>query len=283
MIDPGIQGETVLVTGTNNPEGIGASVARAFAAQGAQVFMSFLRSGFKGGAAMSDGYIPEAPGFDRYAWLQSVGPEILMEEIRAEGGLVEALEADLSDPSSARAVFDRAEERMGPVRILVNTAAHWTPDTFLPTDVEHITTDSHDRHMSVNSRGLSLLISEFAQRHASRDDEWGRIIQVSTDGSSGHAGAVSYGASKHASESLVRAAAWELGPFGVTANVISPGPVQTGWLNEELEASLSARLPLRRVGTPDDVADAAVFLASRQAGWITGQVLYVGGGNVMPL
>jgi 3-oxoacyl-[acyl-carrier protein] reductase len=59
--------------------------------------------------------------------------------------------------------------------------------------------------------------------------------------------------------------------------------VQTGWLNSELEGPLAAQIPLRRVGTPDDIADAAIFLASRQADWITGQVLYVGGGNVMPL
>ena len=90
-------------------------------------------------------------------------------------------------------------------------------------------------------------------------------------------------ASKHATESLARAAAWELGPLGITVNVSSPGPVQTGWLSPQMETSLAAQIPLRRVGTPDDVANAVMFLASQQAAWITGQVLYVGGGNVMPL
>jgi len=92
---------------------------------------------------------------------------------------------------------------------------------------------------------------------------------------------VSYGASKHAAESFTRSAAVELGPYGITVNAISPGAVQTGWMTPELERDIAAGYPLRRIGQPEDIADAAVFLASNQAGWITGQILNVGGGNRM--
>ena len=106
---------------------------------------------------------------------------------------------------------------------------------------------------------------------------------MSTDGASGFPGEVSYGASKHALESISRAAAVELGPYGITVNVVSPGPVQTGYITPELEEKLLPEIPLRRVGEPEEIADVIVFLASEQARWITGQLLYVGGGHVMPL
>jgi 3-oxoacyl-[acyl-carrier protein] reductase len=284
MIDPGLHGETVLVTGTNNPEGMGAGISRTLAAQGARVFMTFRRALLNSQDQTGSGDIPPDPGFERYAWLQTKGAEALVREIREGGGAAGAMEVDLSDPEAIPELFDRAEEDLGPVRIVVNCAAHWTPDTFLSGEGRPtVSTESHDRHMVVNSRAFTLLLAEFAQRYVDRGGDWGRVIQISSDGSSGHAGAVSYGASKHATESLARAAAWELGPLGITVNVISPGPVQTGWLSPKMETSLSAQIPLRRVGMPDDVANAVMFLASQQAAWITGQVLYVGGGNVMPL
>jgi 3-oxoacyl-[acyl-carrier protein] reductase len=89
------------------------------------------------------------------------------------------------------------------------------------------------------------------------------------------------GASKYATESYTRAAATELGPYGITVNVISPSAVQTGWISSELEKQIEETYPLRRMGKPKDIANAVVFLASEQSDWITGQVLYVGGGNRM--
>ena len=186
------------------------------------------------------------------------------------------------------------------MEVLVNNAAHWEADTFLPSDedeeqshklpplwanrtISTITAGSHDRHFAVNSRAVALMMAEFARRHIARGATWGRIVNVSTDGASCFPGEVSYGASKHALESYSRAAAVELGPYGITVNVVSPGPVQTGYITPELEEKLIAQIPLRRVGQPEDVADAIVFLASEQARWITGQLLYVGGGNTMPL
>jgi len=118
-------------------------------------------------------------------------------------------------------------------------------------------------------------------RHFRRKADWGRIINISTDGAHAHPSNVSYGASKLAMESYARAAAYELGPYGITVNVVSPGAVQTGWMPSEITESLEKSYPLRRIGRPEDIAHAVVFFASKQADWITGQVLHVGGGNKM--
>jgi 3-oxoacyl-[acyl-carrier protein] reductase len=84
-------------------------------------------------------------------------------------------------------------------------------------------------------------------------------------------------------ESYSRSAAAELGPYGITVNVVSPGPVQSGYITKELEESLIADIPLRRIGQPEDVANTVVFLASEQASWITGQIVFVHGGHRMAL
>ena len=141
-----------------------------------------------------------------------------------------------------------------------------------------MTPESHDRHFAVNSRAVALLMAEFARRHAGRGSAWGRIINVSTDGASGFSGEISYGASKHAMESYSRASASELRRLGITVNVVSPGPIQTGYIAPALEQQLDGY-----VGQPAEIADVIVFLASRQARWLTGQLLYVGAGHVMPL
>jgi 3-oxoacyl-[acyl-carrier protein] reductase len=177
---------------------------------------------------------------------------------------------------------------------LVNNAAHDRPDSFLPAgelpadglfggdySVRTVSAASHDEHFAVNGRASALLIADFARRHIAWKARWGRIINISTDGASGHAWNVSYGASKYAGESYAKAAAAELGPYGITVNVVSPGAVQTGWLTQDAAEALAKSYPLRRIGTPDDIAAAVIFFASRQADWITGQVLYVGGGNRM--
>ncbi len=89
---------------------------------------------------------------------------------------------------------------------------------------------------------------------------------------------VSYAASKHAIESYSRSAAAELGRYGITVNVVAPGPIQTGYITPEQEAQIARSTPLGRAGIPEDVADVIVFLASAQAHWLTGQLLYAGGG-----
>jgi NAD(P)-dependent dehydrogenase (short-subunit alcohol dehydrogenase family) len=94
----------------------------------------------------------------------------------------------------------------------------------------------------------------------------------------GIGGVLLYAASKHAIESYSRSAALEMGKYGITVNVAAPGPIQTGWLTPEQETQIATQTPLGRVGRPEDVADVIVFLASEQAHWLTGQLLYVGGG-----
>jgi 3-oxoacyl-[acyl-carrier protein] reductase len=200
----------------------------------------------------------------------------------------------LSEPENIPRLFDRVEERFGQVHILVNNAAHARHDTFIPRSelekeplflgeypMRTISAESHDEHFAVNTRAVALMMEEYACRHISRKAAWGRIVNISTDGAYAHASNVSYGASKFALESYSRAAAYELGPYGITINVISPGAVQTGWMTAELEKTIAESYPLRRVGTPEDIANAVIFFASEQAGWITGQVLHVGGGNRM--
>ncbi len=288
MIDPGLEGRHVLVTGANNPRGIGVVTGKAFARLGCHVFLHFFRE--RGPAADS----PDVPGEELYLALRSRSAEDVVAQIRNAGGTAYCCEADLESPGSVPELLDQAENAMGPVEVLVNNAAHCSYDTFLPkggavygeSSPEQslpLTSETHDAHFRVNARAPALLMAEFARRHVARGAEWGRIINISTDASSAHAGAISYGASKHALESYSRAAAWELARFGITVNVIAPGPIQTGWIAPALEVEVVPRIPLGRIGLPEDVADVVAFLASEQARWVTGQTIYVGGGNVMPL
>jgi len=179
------------------------------------------------------------------------------------------------------------------VDVLVNNAADWQPDTFIPLGPEardwmarHIRTimaESHDRHFAVNSRAVALMMAEYVRRHVERGARWGRIINVSTGGAYCFPGEVSYGASKAALEAYSRSAAKEAGKYGITVNIVAPGPIQTGWITPEVEEKELPAIPLGRVGLPEDVADVIVFLASEQARWLTGQLLHVGGGHDMEL
>ncbi len=297
MINPGLEGKVVVVTGANH--GIGAATAKAFAAQGAKVFIHYLRI-MPDFHTMSEAEAEsiKRPGEARYSARRRKSADEVVQAIRAQGGQAASWEADIADPATIEKLFDRVEEAFGPVEVLVNNAAHWEPDTFLPSDaklsnklpglwmdrsIPTITAESHARSFAVNSLAVALMMAEFARRHIARGATWGRIVNVSTDGASCFPSEISYGASKHALESYSRAAAVELGPYGITANVVSPGPVQTGYITPELEERLLPEIPLRRVGRPEDVADVIVFLASEQARWVTGQLIYVGGGRVMSL
>ena len=133
----------------------------------------------------------------------------------------------------------------------------------------------------MNTRAPALLIAEFVRRHLKRGAHWGRIVNVSTAGAERFPSEISYGASKYALESYTRSAAMELGKFGIAVNVVSLGPVQTGWITPDLEREILPTIPLGRIGSPEDVADVVVFLASEQARWVTGQKIFVGGGHGM--
>lgn len=288
MINPGLSEKVALVTGANNPYGIGAAISRAFARVGSRVFLQFLR---EPGQA-PDPAAQRGEAFHRAA--RSCSADSVVEEIRAAGGRADSWEVDLATGVGIGELFERAESALGPVEILVNNAAHCGFDTFIPgggsvygevssEEAVSLTRESIDAHFAVNSRAPSLLMAEYARRHTARRATWGRVVNVSTDAAAAHPSAISYGASKHALESYSRAAAWELGRYGITVNVVAPGPIQTGWIVPDLEAQVVQRIPLGRIGLPDDIADVVVFLASEQARWVTGQMIYVGGGNMMPL
>jgi 3-oxoacyl-[acyl-carrier protein] reductase len=298
MIDPGLKEQVVLVTGANSPWGIGAATARAFAAQGASVFLHYLRQSSEDfGDIDVDAPSADTPGMAFYLSLQAETADNVVQGIRQQGGLADSWEADLSDASVVPELLDRAERSLGPITVLVNNAAAYEADTLTPQltgdgasglweggpVTSSVNAGSVDRHFAVNTRAVALLMAEFARRRSQHDCRSGRIINVSADCSRGSPGEVSYRASKHALESYSRSAAAELGPMGITVNVVSPGPVQTGYMSPDLEEQLCNDIPLRRVGQPEDIADVVVFLASEQARWVTGQVLTVHGGHRMSL
>jgi 3-oxoacyl-[acyl-carrier protein] reductase len=294
MLDTGLKDKVVIVTGANH--GIGAATAVAFAEEGSKVFINYLRLSPSEYGGVDEEEVEKAveSGRAHYYKILTRSADAVMKSIQDSGGKCMSWEADLSDPKKIPELLGKAEEAYGSVDILVNNAAFDQLDTFIPEKelaksplfaaeypMKTISADSVDKHFAINSRAVALLISEFAQRHIRRNADWGRIINISTDGAYTHPSNVSYGASKLAMESYTRAAAYELGPYGITVNVISPGAVQTGWMPTEIKKALEESYPLRRIGEPEDIANAVLFFASKQADWITGQVLHVGGGNKM--
>lgn len=276
MIDTGLQDKIALVTGAQH--GIGAATALALAAQGARVFIQYLR------LPLND---------EEGAAQRALDAAEVVQAIRSRGDQAEAAECDLADPAAVPALFDRVAAAFGPVDVLVNNAAVGgaPKDTFVPLAEEAldrfqrsmhtVTAASHDRHFAVNSRAVALMMAEYARRHVARGAAWGRIINISTDGAYCFPEEVSYGASKAALEAYSRSAAVELSRYGITVNIVSPGPIQTGWIGSDMEMGIVPSIPLGRLGQPEDVADVIVFLASEQARWLTGQCLHVGGGHRM--
>lgn len=293
MINPQLDGKVVVITGANNPQGIGASIAKAFAQQGAKVFITYMRL-----PTSSDTDVPEPtePGQALHDYGRAQNADTVVQNIKDAGNTVEAWEADLSDPATVPALFDLVEQTFGSVDVLVHNAAYWEPNTFIPptaklhnefstqwmdSAVGQIDAGMHDRIFAVNARATALLIAEFAKRHTQRSANWGRIITISTDSARCFPSEIAYGASKTALESYSRSAAVELGQFGITVNIVSPGPIQTGYITTEMEQSINQNTPLGRVGYPDDIADVVVFLASEQGRWVSGQLIHVGGGHRM--
>jgi len=276
MINPQLEGKVVLITGANH--GIGAATAIALAKQKAKIFVTYLSVENK-----------ERNDTSEYKNNQTKNADEVMSQIKELGGIVESMEIDLTDPTNIKKLFDDAESKIGPVDILVNNAAYCVPDTF-EIDKENMekstgllssgfTASSHDSHFAINSRAVALMMKEYFERYKKRNAKSGRVINISTDAADCFPTEVSYGASKAALESYSRSAAVELGKYGITVNIVAPGPIQTGWMTKEVEKLQAERCPLGRIGTPEDVADVIVFLASDHSRWVTGQRLFVGGGS----
>lgn len=297
VINPGLKDKVALITGGNNPSGIGAAIARAFAYHGANIFIHYFRQTI--GLPNEDQKIYESqdPGLAFFYKQQRKTADEVLASIRESGGHAASWEGDLGESENVHRLFGQAEKTFGHVDILVNNAAEYAADTFLSFDsseeetevwdegptISTIDAASHDRHFAVNSRAVAVLMTKFANRIIERQKSWGRIINISADCAWGCPREVSYRASKYALESYSRSAAAELGPYGITVNIVSPGPVQSGYISTAMEKTLVADLPLRRIGRPEDIANAVVFFASEEAGWITGQLLFVHGGHRMAL
>ncbi|MEO5533706.1 MAG: SDR family oxidoreductase [Pseudolysinimonas sp.] len=190
----------------------------------------------------------------------------LKSNLTAAGATVVRIEADLADPQVPAQVVVRAAEELGGLDALVISHSHSADSSIMDTTLE-----SFDRHFAVNARAAWLLIRAFAELRPVA----GRIVALTSDDVVFN---LPYGASKGALDRIVLAAAGELGTRGITANLINPGPIDTGWMNENDRASLLSRQPLGRLGTPRDTANLVRFLLSDEGAWITGQLLNSDGG-----
>ena len=205
-------------------------------------------------------------------------------EIRGQGGEALALAMDVTDPEAVGAAAARAREVLGPIEVLVNCAG-W--DEFRPfLDTEE---PFWRRVIAINFEGClrttAAVIGGMAERH------WGRIVNVSSDAARvGSAQEAVYAGAKAAVIAFTKTIAREFARQGVTANVVCPGPTDTDMLqemvrsapdSERLVEALARAVPMRRLGRPHEVAAAIAFLASEQAGYITGQTLSVSGGLTM--
>lgn len=242
-----LEGKVAIVTGASR--GIGASIAQRLAGDGATVVVNYAQS-------------------EKQA-MELVGT------IRASGGRASAIQASLSDPAAIPALFERAIAEHGRLDILVNNAGVGPIRPLEDIDQAH-----YDEVWNLNVRGVLLATQEAARRFGA---DGGRIINISSAlATRQRPGTSVYTASKAAVNALTRCHAAELGPRGITVNAVSPGPVDTEMLRsnfpEAVLEGMAQATALRRLGTPEDIADVVAFLASHDGRWVTGQILEANGG-----
>lgn len=246
-----LEGKVAIVTGA--ARGIGRAIALRFAQEGAAVVVNFVA------------HREEA--------------ESLVRTIEGEGGRAVAVQANVASRAEASALVDVALERFGRVDVLVNNAG-----INRPTETEGITDELFDELIGVNVRGL--LYCAQAVVPTMRDRRAGKIVNISSVAGFGTAlpATTPYAATKAAIISLTKRLALELGPHGITVNAVCPGFIRTdattGPGDERVFEAMAARAMLGRIGEPEDVAGAALFLASDESAFVTAQALTVDGGRM---
>jgi len=243
---------TAIVTGS--ARGIGAAVAKRLA---------------------DDGYAVAVLDLDEAACAATV------DAIKSAGGEALAVGANVADEASVAAAVERVATELGAPTILINNAGI-TRDNLL----FKMTVDDWDAVMNVHLRG-AFLMSRAVQQHMV-DAGFGRIVNLSSTSALGNRGQVNYSAAKAGMQGFTKTLAIELGKFGVTANAIAPGFIETemtaataervGVGFEDFKKAAASQIPVNRVGQPEDIANTASFLASEGAGFVSGQVIYVAGG-----
>jgi 3-oxoacyl-[acyl-carrier protein] reductase len=243
-----LAGKVAVVTGAS--KGIGAAIAHELAKEGASVIVNYSSS--------------------------AQGAEAVVARIEAEGGKAKAVHADVSKPKEAGQLINEAVSAFGRLDILVNNAGVYE---FLP--LEHINETHFDRMFDLNVKGLLFATQAAA---AAMDGQGGSVINIGSMASQAPVpGGSVYSATKAALDAVTRCLALELGPRKILVNAVLPGPVETegtnameGW--DQFKNQLLSRTPLGRVGEPRDIATVVSFLASADAGWITGEIIPVSGG-----
>ena len=270
MVDYGLTDRVALITGANNPQGIGAAAALAFAREGAKVVLVYKKI-----YRPFDRNKTDKNGPDRYYAANAGDAGVAESKLREMNADHLILESDISDEDAVKGIYDAAIERYGRVDILVNNAAVDDENGF--DTIEKITRQVIDDTFAVNVRGSILMMKELIRRRG----DYGRIINLSTDASQVFAGQITYGASKATIEALTRSVALEAAQYGITVNCVAPGPTQTGWIDDELEKAVIPLIPMRELIRPEDIAETILFLASEQARMLTGQVIKVSGGHAL--
>ena len=243
-----LKGKVAVVTGAS--KGIGAGIAKALGAEGASVVVNYASS--------------------------KAGADTVVNDIVKAGGKAVAVQGDVSKAGDAQAIVDAAIKHYGRLDVLVNNSGVYE---FAP--IEAITEEHYDRQFNVNVRGL-LLTTQAAVKHLG---EGASIINVGSLVSRiVPANTVVYTATKGAVDAITGVLSQELGPRKIRVNALNPGMVETegthavGAIGGDFEKSALAHTPLGRIGQPNDIASIAVFLASDDSYWLTGERLYAGGG-----
>ncbi len=270
MIDYGLKDKVAIITGANNPQGIGATTALAFAREGARVVLVYKKI-----ARAFDATKTDKNGADRYFAANAGDAAIVEGKLRDMGADFLVLESDISDENAVKKIYDAVAERYGHADILVNNAADGDMDGI--DTIEKITGAVIDDTFAVNVRGSLLMTREFVNRRG----DYGRVINLSTDAAQVFAGQITYGASKATLEALTRSIALEVAPFGISVNCVAPGPTQTGWIDEDFEKVVVPLIPMGKLIQPEDIAETILFLAGEQARFLTGQVIKVSGGHAI--